>query len=224
MFESLVDAAAIQVFESQIHPALPLVSTFEDENAIVQKAVDKRKREFILGRQLARTALKELGVAPGAILSAKDRTPRWPSGVIGSISHCNSWCAAAVGLAQDVDFLGIDIEEYSARTMSDSMIQSVCVSDELEWLSRLPAHDYHRGAMAVFSAKEAWYKAMYPITGQFLGFHGAQIKFVEFQADFAVWTGRLLESWQPFLRGAEFSCGKSRFSAEYVASAFIKYT
>src|SRR5258708_36276243 len=83
---------------------------FPEEMAMVANAVDKRRREFATGRACAREALRELGIAPGPILAGERGMPRWPPGVVGSITHCAGYRAAAVAGSGDLMAIGIDAE------------------------------------------------------------------------------------------------------------------
>src|ERR1700757_4626476 len=68
-----------------------------EEARHVEKAVTKRRLEFAAGRRCARLALARLGATPGPILPGEDRTPRWPSALVGSITHHGAHCAAPPG-------------------------------------------------------------------------------------------------------------------------------
>ncbi len=60
---------------------------FPEEQAYIAEAVEKRQVEFSTARVLARRALYELGVSPQSLCPNDDRSPRWPAGIIGSITH-----------------------------------------------------------------------------------------------------------------------------------------
>src|SRR5262249_41084450 len=72
------------------HPLMP------GEVDAVSRAVPSRRREFALGRWCARRALGGLGIAPQSIPVGEGRAPTWPHGVVGSITHCREFVAAAV--------------------------------------------------------------------------------------------------------------------------------
>ena len=82
-----------------------------EEAAAVQHAVEKRRREFAVGRMLARAALAAIGDPPSAIPTGNHREPVWPAGIVGSITHCAGYCAAAVARDAMVVALGIDAEQ-----------------------------------------------------------------------------------------------------------------
>ena len=67
------------------------------EAQAIDHAVPKRRREFTAGRTAARRACARLGVWAGALPVAADRTPVWPEGVVGSISHSDLSCAVLAG-------------------------------------------------------------------------------------------------------------------------------
>ena len=220
VFDGLLNAEVV-LKEAPIDRTATPPELFPEEEKVLARAVLKRRVEFAVGRTLAREALAVLGWPNVPIPSNEDRSPVWPDLVVGSITHCNSWCVAGVATQSQVRFLGLDLEEFS-REMKDGMIQHVCAPVEIEWLSRFSGDAYGRAAMAIFSAKEAWYKACYPETGCFLDLHGARIEFDSFSATHATWRGILLKDWGPFNEGEVFPYGRSRFDAKYVASAFVK--
>jgi 4'-phosphopantetheinyl transferase EntD len=69
---------------------------FPEEAMQLDGAVDSRLREFATGRSCARQALAGLGLAPAPILRGAKREPLWPAGIVGSITHCRGYRAAAV--------------------------------------------------------------------------------------------------------------------------------
>jgi enterobactin synthetase component D len=144
-----------------------------EEARHVEKAVDKRRREFAAGRRCARLALARLGVTPGPILPGEDRTPRWPSAIVGSITHSGAYCAAAVGWMAQFRGIGIDAEQLGA--VDSSLWPAVCTADELAWLLAQPAAERSALATKFFCAKEAFYKCQYTVTGRWLDFHDVAV-------------------------------------------------
>ena len=99
------------MIEELLPPNVVSVDTFEDrddawlfpeEAALVGKAVERRRREFTTGRACARRALCLLGAPVGPLLHGQRGAPMWPTGVVGSITHCDGYRAAAVGRERDV--------------------------------------------------------------------------------------------------------------------------
>ena len=79
---------------------------YPEEIAAVSNAVPKRVSEFTAGRVAARLALKQLGAPAMSVPMAPDRSPIWPPGLTGSITHTHSACLAAVAWEREVRMLG----------------------------------------------------------------------------------------------------------------------
>lgn len=165
----------------------PLEPLFPEEEAALARAVAKRRRDFTLGRQCAREALKRLGAAVGPIPTGPRRAPVWPSGIVGSITHCELIAAAAVGWHRDFAGLGLDAE--LAAPLEPKLVRLICTAAEQE---RFPAPDACTGTdwpKLAFSAKEAVHKAIAPASGNTLGFREVEI---EFDAVAETFTARLI--------------------------------
>lgn len=144
------------------------------EEAIVALAVPQRRREFATGRLCARRALARLGLPPSAILAGPAGQPLWPDGIVGSITHCAGYRAAAVAWSGDVGALGIDAEPHAP--LPDGVLDTVASDDERAHLHRLADREPHvRWDRLLFSAKESAYKAWYPRGGRILEFEEATV-------------------------------------------------
>ncbi|MFI1564939.1 4'-phosphopantetheinyl transferase [Streptomyces sp. NPDC020490] len=148
---------------------------YPEEAAVVAKAVDKRRREFALVRSCARRAMEKLGVPPQPLLPGERGAPVWPPGVAGSMTHCAGYCAAALVRAGDLASLGIDAEPHGP--LPEGVLDAVALPAEAARLRRMTAErpDVHWDRL-LFSAKEAVYKAWFPLTGQWLDFSEADIE------------------------------------------------
>src|SRR5438309_2203367 len=91
-------------------PAMYRAALLPEEEAQVAQAVPKRREHFTAGRNAGRAALRQLGLAPSAILSDPRGAPLWPDGVVGSITHCEGFCCAVVARQTSVRSIGIDAE------------------------------------------------------------------------------------------------------------------
>lgn len=134
---------------------------------------DKRLREYATGRALAREGLRQLfGIEDFDLLNDEDRSPIWPYGIAGSISHCDTRAWVAL-VDRRIGTLGID-GEHRAELKPD-LWRHTMLPEEIAALEALD--DAIRGthALALFSAKEALYKAQYPRTKQFMGFHALHV-------------------------------------------------
>lgn len=147
------------------------------EEHLVARAVASRRREFATTRACAREALALLGgpalagVPPLPLLSGPAREPLWPPGIVGSLTHCAGYRAAAVARATDLAALGIDAEPHAA--LPDGVLTQVASPAERAALDRLPPGLH--GDRVLFSAKESVYKAWYPLAGRWLGFEDAAL-------------------------------------------------
>jgi 4'-phosphopantetheinyl transferase EntD len=99
---------------------------------------------------------------------APDRAPVWPKGLIGSLSHSQTCCIAAIGRADRVAGLGVDVEEDS--DLDHDLLSTVCTVDERAWLSLQPRTQAGLMAKLIFSAKECAYKCQYPRSKTLFGF------------------------------------------------------
>ena len=132
-----------------------------------QEAREKRQQEFSAGRHCARLCLETLQISQ-EVPVAEDRSPIWPSGVVGSISHSDLSVWAVVARATQLRSVGIDTESIDRAGKID--VQSTIASDE-EWklVDRL-GFDAATSLSLVFSAKESFYKCWYPLTNCYFDF------------------------------------------------------
>jgi 4'-phosphopantetheinyl transferase EntD len=154
-------------------PRDPEQGLLEAECPAIARAVPKRRREYAAGRRAARAAMAELGCPSAPIPTGAQREPLWPLGLAGSIAHCDTLCIAAVSLTHRS--IGIDVEP--AGPLPSDLERSVCTPTERHWLDSLPINDRGFNAKKIFCAKEAIYKAQYPVTHQMIEFMDADIQF-----------------------------------------------
>jgi 4'-phosphopantetheinyl transferase EntD len=144
------------------------------EEAVVAKAVDKRRREFTTVRHCARAALARLGVPYRPLVPGLRGAPSWPDDVIGSLTHCDGFRAAAVARAGALASVGIDAEP--ALPLPEGVLDAVALPVEQQRLAKLAAeHPDTPWDRILFSAKESVYKAWFPLTGLWLDFHEAEL-------------------------------------------------
>jgi 4'-phosphopantetheinyl transferase EntD len=168
--------AAVEVFgDADGVAGAPLVDAplFEAEAAVVATAVDKRQREFTAVRACARVALDRLGLPPAPILPGVRGAPIWPSGVVGSMTHCEGYRAAALARARDVRSIGIDAEPD--RPLPPGVLDLIALDAERVMVDELDGRDGIHWDRLLFSAKEAVYKAWFPLTQHWLDFQEARI-------------------------------------------------
>jgi 4'-phosphopantetheinyl transferase EntD len=163
--------AAVSAAEAFDDP--PGAVLFPEETAAIARAGDKRRREFTTARICARRALAGLGLPPSPILPGERGAPTWPDGIVGSMTHCPAYRAAAVARAHEVLTVGIDAEPNDR--LPDGVLELISLQQERVMLAGLPAGYGTCWDRLLFSAKESVYKAWFPLTRRWLGFEGAQI-------------------------------------------------
>ncbi len=174
-----------QVTAAEAFDDPPGVTLFPEEEAAMARAVAKRRNEFTAGRACARLALAKLGLPAAPIVPGLRGAPQWPPGVVGSITHCDGYRASAVAHARDMITLGLDAEPNGA--LPGGVLDAVSLAEERATLPRLSAAVPHvHWDRLLFCAKEAVYKAWFPLTGSWLGFEQAAITFAPDTGTFSV--------------------------------------
>jgi 4'-phosphopantetheinyl transferase EntD len=151
----------------------PELAPLPEEEPLIAKSVPKRRNEFITVRYCARQALGELGVPPVPILKGEKGEPCWPDGVVGSLTHCAGYRGAAVGRRPGVRSVGIDAEPHDV--LPTGVLDAISLPAERAELRDMPTG--LRWDRILFCAKEATYKAWFPVTRRWLGFEDAHIAF-----------------------------------------------
>jgi 4'-phosphopantetheinyl transferase EntD len=174
----------------------PDATLLPQEDALVEMAVDKRRREFTTARVCARTALRELGFPATPILTGERGEPLWPVGAVGSITHCDGYRACAAARASEILTVGIDAEPNAP--LPDGLLGDIARPEELPMLRRLAAERWDvRWDRLLFSAKESVYKAWFPLAKRWLGFEDAVL---EIDPQAGVFVARLLVAGPPLAR------------------------
>ena len=177
----------------------------------------RRMVEFDTGRTCAARLLASLGCVHPAVGVAADRSPIWPWGFVGSISHNDYWLAVAVARRTDVRSLGIDVETMIADGAIDE-IEVACLSDREIALGATIDMGRAQFVTLCFSAKEAIYKCLYPLVRLYFDFHDAEVEAIE------VGTGRLhirlLRDLSSEFRAGVCLRGAYRFAGTQVFTSF----
>lgn len=155
------------------NPGAKTGSLWFAEEAAIARAVPKRVLEFTAGRTAARQAMKALNLPEAAIPMAQDRAPVWPAGLAGSISHCDDLCVAVVTQMHPWRAIGIDIEDDTPLHKETWPI--LLTRKELSELNASASWKRGRLIKALFSIKEAVYKAQYPVTGELFDFQALNV-------------------------------------------------
>jgi 4'-phosphopantetheinyl transferase EntD len=189
---------------------------FPEEVAHVRNAVPKRRAEFATARVCARRALQALGLPPVALVPDAQRAPRWPEGVVGSISHSDEVCAVAIGRAPPFTTLGLDVERL--RPLDVELRRMILTPRELRWLHDQPPAQQNALAVLCFSAKEAYYKGQYVLTRTLLDFHDVELAIDLERRCFQ--AALLLRAGVP--NALARADGRFCFSGEHVATALAR--
>lgn len=148
--------------------------------AALERAIDKRRREYLAGRISAAYALGQLlgpAALEGEVVGDDDDVPRWPEGVVGSISHGAGFGFAAVAAADRYRGLGVDVERVVSAEQAGRLGPRVLNEREMS-LRQGGAGGLTEAEMftLVFSAKESAYKALFPRCRQVLGFSDVELE------------------------------------------------
>ena len=121
-----------------------------------------RRNAFATSRRLARDLLAQSGCEDATIGRRADGAPIWPSGLCGSFSYNEEWCAVAVAKSLPGSAIGIDLERL--EDIPYNAWDDIVSYQELRGMSRhgLPPAQLVNLA---FTAKEAYFKAQCPLTG-----------------------------------------------------------
>lgn len=118
----------------------------------------ERRRQFLLGRVLARKALGELLGVYAQDLCIEDRSGQAPvligphSSTSFSISHSGPWVACAVSADSA---LGLDIEQIDSKRNILSLAEQAFGEERRAWLAARPSKTRMRDFYAMWSAQEA---------------------------------------------------------------------
>lgn len=213
LISGLFPAHTVTVFSDTLSGEA-IEALYKEEAVFIKNCTEKRKNTFALGRICARKALSTIGIENFPILKGEGRSPIWPKGVAGSISHTKDCCVVAVARKHSkASTLGIDIEQ--ANRLKKGLWPLTLVKEEQNWIEeQFEACERVSWSTLIFSAKEAFYKCQYPLTHQWLGFLDVSI---EIDRTCGIFTVTFLKD--P-LKEAKFE-GKYTFFGPYVATSVI---
>lgn len=163
--------AVVETFSDD--PELELLGA---EHDAIAGAVPRRLAEFATSRRCARDALERIGLPRRPLLAGPGREPIWPPGVVGSITHCDGYRAAAVA-ATTAGSRGVGIDAEPNEPLPHGVLEVVAGPVE-----RAHVHALHARSPEIawdrllFSAKESVYKLWYPAARTWLGFEDADVE------------------------------------------------
>jgi len=176
-----------------------------------------RQSIFDLGRACAAELLAELGSGETSVAMAADRSPVWPQGYVGSITHTDDLLGVAVARRKDFRSIGIDAE---AIVQPDTTVEidELCMGERERALRDSAGIDRQTFSSLCFSAKESFFKCLYPLTGVWFDFQDAEI--ASFDPDLQLLQMRLLRDLASGFRQGEVFGGAFRWTDRRVYTAF----
>lgn len=160
------------------HCLQPLALAGCDSSALLMgessDRISLRQRQFEAGRRCAAGLLASMGSGDTRVGVHADRSPAWPAGYVGSISHTDMLLGVAVARASVLRGIGIDIEGI-VSVQAAREIERMCLNQHELRRRRGLGLDRCAYAVLCFSAKEALYKCLYPLVQRYFDFHAAEI-------------------------------------------------
>ena len=148
------------------------------EEAIAEGMTMSRRESFHAGRTALRRALQDAGHPTLAVTGDEDGVPRFPEGYIGSIAHKYGRAVAVVCRSTATTGIGIDLEFDDCSDEAD-LLAIVATSREVNALGRLDRMGVPLASRAtlLLSAKEAVYKAVFPVLRGTFDFEDVDLTF-----------------------------------------------
>ena len=158
-----------------------LFSRFQIQQPVsLYQSVVKRKSEFLAGRIAAKNILHKLAKVNHQVAIGENRSPVWPQGYIGSISHTEDEAICLMASDQKLEFIGVDIEKWLTEETAIDVGKYILSEPELRLVLQL-AIPFSLAVTIVFSAKESLFKALYPSVGRYFGFEAAKLTELDIQ-------------------------------------------
>ena len=140
------------------------------ENASIATRQNRARDASGAGRHIAHDLLRRLGHADLAVLRGRAGNPVWPAGIAGSIAHDDEIAVAVAARSEELTSVGVDIEPAVPLPHD---LRAVVVAPR----DRLGDLDPGLASRILFAAKEAAYKASFPLDGRVLGFEDIAVDF-----------------------------------------------
>jgi hypothetical protein len=149
----------IEIILGSISETLPALTKRECESA--GDVTSKRMLELKTGRHFAKQALAIFGIEGVELPVGLDRSPAWPEGVTGSITHTRGrfggHCVVAVGLTAQFSCIGIDVERQ--RALPPEIWPTFLTSREFGEIEALHVGDRQESVLSRWCVKESVIKA-----------------------------------------------------------------
>lgn len=140
--------------------------------ASLSKAAHRRRAEYLAGRYVAKRLLADFGYQPFDLTKEKSGAPGWPAGIHGSLSHSGNRVAGALHASAFFSGVGIDIESRLNEEHAVNIKEAILTHEES---NRLRFLSESQKVTLLFSAKESFFKAVYPKAGVRFDFRDVEI-------------------------------------------------
>jgi 4'-phosphopantetheinyl transferase EntD len=168
--ERLFQDSGVLVAGHSVTAGLERFLTAEEAESLRNCAPVVRDRAAA-ARIAARSLFAEAGVPSLSMPRKHGNAPDWPPGFVASLSHANDFAVAAVARARQYRGIGIDVEP--AEKLPQELRGAVLVAADVPHPDFPEVRD-----RAIFCAKEAKYKAVYPLDQQMLDFSDVAVDLV----------------------------------------------
>lgn len=185
----------------------------------IQKSVTKRQAEFLAGRIMAQQTLAQLGSETLSVAIGKNRSPIWPSNIIGSISHNDNIALCIAGERCEYTYLGCDVESLIENRTQLNICDAIINPIEKQLMLSCSL-DKHMFITLAFSAKESLFKALYPSVKRYFYFRAAQIYDIETKNQ--TFKIKLLETLTDSLSRNTIFNGFYIFNENYIATFIVQ--
>jgi 4'-phosphopantetheinyl transferase EntD len=138
---------------------------------VSQNATQKRRYDFSDGRELAGRCLASIGAEPQMIGRGQHREPLWPGGICGSITHTQGLVAAVAGFEGSALQVGLGLDAERITPLAAFDCAHLFTREERAFLANVAEANRAAFATCFFSAKEAIFKAQFPLTTNFVEYN-----------------------------------------------------
>lgn len=145
--------------------------------ARLERAVAKRRIEYLAGRTCARAAIRAVAphLASIPVGMGESREPLWPEGIVAAITHSHGFASAAAARADEVRGIGLDTEHPMTAETARNVARKIAAPGELDALARATGLEHAALLTRVFSAKESVFKCLYPEVRRYFDFLDAEV-------------------------------------------------
>lgn len=143
----------------------------------------KRKRDYLAGRYCASQCLAHYNLEKFEIIANDDRSPIWPQGYCGSITHTSTYASAVVAPTDLYQSIGIDSEHIMKQSTFTRVKKQIATQKEFDLVSSIYKNEC-QALTILFSIKEAVFKAVYPLVKRHFYFETFEI--IEVQKNYLI--------------------------------------